>query len=74
MATAKIIKSDDGQTVRLPKGISFRSDEVDVFRRGDEVVLKEQVKTLAEAYDLIVQLPLDADRVDPPPQVRDTER
>lgn len=41
MATAKVFKSDGGQAVQLPKEFAFSSSEVDVFRRGDEVVLKE---------------------------------
>ncbi|GGK48221.1 antitoxin [Salinarimonas ramus] len=74
MATAKIVRSDHGQTVELPEGISFRSEEVEVFRRGDEVVLKERDRTLAEAFQLISDLPLDEDRIDPPPQTRDHDR
>ncbi|WP_372423239.1 antitoxin [Salinarimonas chemoclinalis] len=74
MATAKVSRSDHGQTVQLPEGFSFKSDEVEVFRRGDEVVLKERNRTLA-ALAAIDRLPDDMVRAveeaeDPPPQER----
>lgn len=75
MATAKVLKSDGGQTVELPKEFSFTSTEVEVFRRGDEVVLKERDRTRV-ALDAIDALPEDMIRAveeadDPLPQERD---
>ena len=43
MATARIFKSGNSQAVRLPKEFRFDSEEVEIFRRGDEVVLREKV-------------------------------
>lgn len=40
MDTAKIFKSGNSQAVRLPKEFQFDVSEVQIFRRGDEVVLK----------------------------------
>jgi antitoxin VapB len=59
MATAKVFRSGNSQAVRLPKEFRFKAKEVEVFRRGDEVVLREKPANMAEAYDLIMSLPED---------------
>jgi len=72
MATARIFKSGNSQAVRLPKEFRFRSKEVDIFRRGEEVILREKSKGIARAFELIASLPIDdlADEHDDPPQER----
>jgi antitoxin VapB len=69
MATAKLFKSGNSQAVRLPKEYRLRGDSVEIFRRGDEVVLREMKPGLGRAFDLIAELPID-DIDDPPPQKR----
>jgi antitoxin VapB len=73
MPTAKIFKSGNSQAVRLPKEFRFDTDEVDIFRRGEEVVLRPRDKGMGRALELIMQLPEDflADLDDPPPQERE---
>ena len=57
MATAKVFQSGNSQAVRLPKEFRFRSKEVEITRRGDEVVLREKPKNLGYIVDLLKQLP-----------------
>ena len=57
MAVAKIFQSGNSQAVRLPKEFRFRSKEVEITRRGDEVVLREKPKNLGYLVDLLKQLP-----------------
>lgn len=74
MTTARVFMSGNSQAVRLPKEFRFRSTEVEIFRRGDEVVLRERPAGLGRAFDLLAGLPDDffADgRDDRPPQPRD---
>ena len=59
MAVAKVFQSGNSQAVRLPKEFRFDSDEVEIFRRGDEVVLREKPRTLAAAFYALCDLPLD---------------
>lgn len=40
MAVAKVFKLGNSQAVLLPKEFSFSTDEVEIFRRGDEIVLR----------------------------------
>ncbi len=73
MATAKVFQSGNSQAVRLPKQFRFQGKEVEIFRRGDEVVLREKGKGLARVFEILSELPEDflADRDDRPPQERD---
>jgi antitoxin VapB len=47
MTTAKVFRSGNSQAVRLPKEFRFKATEVEIFRRGQEVVLREKDKTRA---------------------------
>jgi antitoxin VapB len=49
MTQAAIFMSGNSQAVRLPKSYRFNTKSVEIFRRGDEVVLREKKSTLAEA-------------------------
>ena len=73
MATAQIVKSAKGQAVQLPDEFQFQGEEVEIFRRGDEVVLREKSKGLVRAFELIANLPIEnlADDHDLPPQERE---
>jgi antitoxin VapB len=73
VTTARLFKSGNSQAVRLPKAFRLRGEEVEIFRRGDEIVLREKGKGLARAFDLLAELPPDVlpERpVDSPPQTR----
>jgi antitoxin VapB len=74
MSKAKIFKSGNSQAVRLPKEFRFKVKEVEIFRRGDEIVLIEPRRNLSRAYELLRSMPEDffADgRKDDPPQERE---
>jgi antitoxin VapB len=73
MTTARVFKSGNSQAVRLPKQFRFRGKEVEISRRGDEVVLREKTRGMERAFELLASLPDDfyaEDREDPPPQTR----
>lgn len=59
MTTTKVFRSGNSQAVRIPKQFQFSSDEVEILRRGAEVVLRERPKTLAQAFDLLTGLSPD---------------
>jgi len=56
---ARVFQSGNSQAVRLPKQFRFRSAVVEIYRRGDEVVLRECAATLEEAFDLLAGLSRD---------------
>ena len=55
----KVFQSGNSQAVRIPKAFRFDVDEVEIFRRGDEVVLRARPKHLGEAFHLLASLPDD---------------
>jgi len=61
MGTARVFRSGNSQAVRLPKQFRFKGEEVEIFRRGDEVVLREKDKNLVRAFELLASLPDDFD-------------
>lgn len=74
LTTTRVFKSGNSQAVRLPKEFSVRSKVLEIFRRGDEIVLREPAKGLARAFELLTNLPDDflaEGRHDMPPQPRE---
>jgi antitoxin VapB len=59
MRVAKVFRSGNSQAVRLPKEFRFKGKEVEIFRRGNEVVLREKEASLARAFELLASLPDD---------------
>ncbi|MBD2748154.1 AbrB/MazE/SpoVT family DNA-binding domain-containing protein [Microvirga sp. BT688] len=70
MVIAKVFRSGNSQAVRLPKQFRLTSNEVEIYRRGDEIVLREKPTSLARAFELLCDLP-DVEREDAPPQERE---
>ena len=62
--TAKIFKSGNSQAVRLPKKYRFRGKEVEIFRRGDEVVLRERSRGMERAFEILANLAIDVDAIE----------
>jgi antitoxin VapB len=73
MGTARVFRSGNSQAVRLPKEFRLKSKEVEIFRRGNEIVLREKNGAMARAFDLLAGLPDDleiAGRENDVPQTR----
>ena len=76
MAVARVFKSGNSQAVRLPKAFRLKGPEVEISRRGDEIVLREKRRSgrgLAEAFEILASMPsdaLDAIKEVRPPQER----
>ena len=73
MATARIFRSGNSQAVRLPKQFRLTSKEVEIIRRGDELVLREKKRGLTRVFEILTSLPDDMfveEREDKPPQCR----
>ncbi len=48
MTETTVFQSGNSQAVRLPKEFRFKSKTVEIFRRGEEVVLREKKLTIGE--------------------------
>ena len=71
---AKIFKSGNSQAVRIPKEFRFDVNEVEIFKRGEELILRPKAKNLSVAFDLFSEMPDDFmvdGRQDDKPQERE---
>jgi antitoxin VapB len=68
MFTVKV--SRGAQIIRIPKQFMFKGKEVEIFRRGEEIVLREKSRGMARAFKLLASLPLGQIPKDGPPQKR----
>ena len=74
MTYARIFQSGNSQAVRLPKEFRFEVDQVEIFRRGDEIVLRERPASATTIFDALTSLPedfMEDGRQDAPPQERE---
>jgi len=53
MAETTVFQSGNSQAVRLPKEFRLKSKRVEIFRRGNEVVLREKPRTLGQMLDTL---------------------
>lgn len=74
MTLARIFQSGNSQAVRLPKEFRFDVDEVEILRRGDEVILRPVAVSGAAVFEALAALPRDLwpeGRHDELPQTRE---
>ncbi len=56
MTETTVFQSGNSQAVRLPKDFRFKSKTVEIFRRGNEVVLREKPRTVGELLESLPPL------------------
>ena len=75
MLHTKVFKSGNSQAVRLPKDFNFDVAEGEIFRRGDEGVLRKPRQSGLAIFEALsrIELPDDFpdDIVDPPAEKRE---
>jgi antitoxin VapB len=59
MATTKVFRSGNSQAVRIPRQFRFDSEDVEILRRGNEIVLRERPQNLRQAFELLTALSTD---------------
>ena len=75
MPYTTVFQSGNSQAVRLPKEFRLSADRVEIFRQGNDIVLRERPADAGVVFDALTALPDDfmADgRNDTPPQTRDS--
>jgi antitoxin VapB len=74
MGVTKVFRSGNSQAVRIPREFQFDTAEVEIERRGDEIVLRPPRRHLRAAFDALAEMPDDffaEGRDDAPPQPRE---
>ena len=59
-AIARVFQSGNSQAVGLPKEFRLRTKRVQIFRRGNDIVLREKPARLSELLSRLPPLPDDA--------------
>ncbi|MEM9242864.1 MAG: AbrB/MazE/SpoVT family DNA-binding domain-containing protein [Pseudomonadota bacterium] len=59
MATTRVFKSGNSQAIRLPVDFQFSTDEVEIFKRNNDIIIREKPRNLSRAFELLTQLPDD---------------
>ncbi len=76
MITTCVFKSGNSQAVRIPRELQLDVTEVEIFSRGDELIIRPKRKNLADVFNIITHFSDDFmqdGRNDLPPQKRDFE-
>lgn len=74
MTTTRVFQNGNSQAVRIPREFQLDVSEVEIFRRGDELVLRPKRHNLADVLDILADMPEDfmaEGRHDLPAQERD---
>lgn len=74
MTTTKVFTSGNSQAVRIPVAFHINTDEVEIFKRNNEIIIREKPQNLARAFELLTHLPDDffpEGRKDLPPEERE---
>ena len=59
MTMAKVFQSGDSQIVCIPREFQFDVAEVEIERRGDEIVLCSPARNLLAAFAALADMPED---------------
>ncbi|OHC69580.1 MAG: virulence factor [Rhodocyclales bacterium RIFCSPLOWO2_02_FULL_63_24] len=59
MTYARVFKTGNSQAVRLPKEFRLNVKQVEIFRRGKELVLREYPEDGGAVFDALASLPED---------------
>jgi len=60
MPYARVFQSGNSQAVRLPKEFRFQADRVEIYRRGDELVMREAPINATAIFDALAGMPPDS--------------
>ncbi len=74
MITTRVFQSGNSLAIRIPKAFHLSSSEVEIFKRGDELIIREIPQNLGKAFELLQSLPEDfyeTPRIDTPAQKRE---
>jgi antitoxin VapB len=69
--TAKVFRSGNSQAVRLPKEFQLDVSEVEISRRGEEIVLRKKPANLLDAFTALASVEGEMKRQQPEMQERD---
>jgi antitoxin VapB len=67
----KVFRSGNSQAVRLPKDFQLDVDEVEIFRQGEDIILRKKPTNLLSAFQALAAVEGSIKREQPAMQERD---
>jgi antitoxin VapB len=67
----KVFRSGNSQAVRLPKEFQLDVDEVEIFRQGEDIILRKKPTNLLSAFQALAAVEGIIQRQQPAVQERD---
>ena len=64
MSTTKIFQSGNSQAVRIPKEFQFDVSEIEIFRQGEDVILRKKPVTGLDLFTQLASIDLPDDFCD----------
>jgi antitoxin VapB len=72
MTRARVFRSGNSQAIRLPREFRLSTDEVDITRQGDLLVMRPLPSNGGALFDALAAIDVDwPEREDGPPEERD---
>lgn len=59
MTITKVFQAGNSQAVYIPEEFQFNTTEVEIIRRGEELILREKRDNLSDVLDIFADLPDD---------------
>lgn len=59
MIITRVFMSGNSQAVRIPREFQLDVSEVEIIKRGDELILRKITRNLSEAFHLLTTMPAD---------------
>lgn len=59
MALTKVFKSGNSQAVRIPKEFQLDVDEVEIVKRGNDLIIRKPGQSAAVVYDILTSFSPD---------------
>ena len=56
MALTKVFRSGNSQAIRIPRQFRLDCNEVEILKRGEEIVLRKPRRNLAAAFHLLTSM------------------
>lgn len=77
MTMTRVFKSGNSQAVHIPREFQLDVSKVEIFRRGDDLILRKKKTNLVDVLDVFASMPddfMDEGRSDPLPEERDFDQ
>lgn len=59
MTITRVFKSGNSQAVRIPRAFQFDVNEVEIFKRGDELIIRPKKDNLVDVMNIFASFPDD---------------